>query len=295
MSRRAPGALLLLLLAGVQPATASAVDGDGEITFEVPLHVGHGLTAKLGADDDELDLTVTKGIGQQAVYFARKEEEVSADGISADFGRFGEFVVDYRPFRTLQTREPGPRCEGEPYTWTKGVFRGTLRFRGERGYFRVETSRAKGTRALRPAWKCRYPGGGDRHPREQEGGRDEATLAVSSRRGPIRFAALGWREAGERAHSDFLAFSREIRDGVGIVRYTSAGTRSDAFRYDNRRGTALVDPPAPFAGSARFLRRRGAPDRWTGDLTAPLLGAGRVRLTGPGFDARMVPRYPQFE
>jgi Protein of unknown function (DUF1579) len=28
----------------------------------------------------------------------------------------------------------------------------------------------------------------------------------------------------------------------------------------------------------------------TGSLTAPLLGLGRVRLAGPGFDARMVPR-----
>ena len=74
-----------------------------------------------------------------------------------------------------------------------------------------------------------------------------------------------------------------------------AGTRSAGFQFENRRGTALVNPPAPFAGPARYLRRPDARDGWSGSLTAPLLGLGRVHLVGPGFDARMVPRLPQFE
>jgi hypothetical protein len=72
------------------------VDGDGETTFAVPLEANHGLSVKLEADDDEIELTVSKK-GQQAVYFA--QGEVSAEGIAVDFGRLGEFIVDYRPFR----------------------------------------------------------------------------------------------------------------------------------------------------------------------------------------------------
>ncbi len=290
---RAPRMLLLILLAtGLQPATAFGVDGDGETTFAAPLPANHGLSAKLEADDDEIELTVRKG-GQQAAYFA--QGEVSAGGIAVKFGRFGEIVVDYQPFRTLQTREPGRRCEGEPITTTEGFFRGTLRFRGERDYVRIEAVRVKGTLVLRPKWSCQYGSAGASRVRGREADEDGATLIASSRHDPIRFGAIGSRKEDERPYAYFFAVSQEVREGVGISRFTYAGTRSAGFRFDNRRGTALVDPPAPFAGSARYLRRPDARDGWSGSLTAPLLGLGRVRLAGPGFDARMVPQLPDFE
>lgn len=290
---RVPGTLLLILLAfGLPPATAFGVDGDGETTFTVPLQANHGLSAMLEADDDEIELTVRKG-GQQAVYFA--SGEVSPEGIAVKFGRFGEFVVDYHPFRTLQTREPGRRCEGEPITTTEGFFQGTLRFRGERNYVRIEAARVKGTLVLRPKWSCHYGSAGASRARGREADEDKATLVASSRRDSIRFAAIGSRKGDERPYAYFFALSQEVREGVGISRFTTAGTRSAGFRFDNRRGTAVLDPPAPFAGSARYVRRPDAPDGWSGSLTAPLLGLGRVPLAGPGFDARMVPRLPQSE
>jgi len=289
---RALGTLMLVFLAFVlQPATAFGVDGDGETTFAVPLQANHGLSAKLEADDDEIELTVRKG-AQHAVYFARGE--VSAEGIAVKFGSFGEFVVDYQPFRTLEAREPGRRCEGEPQTTTEGFFRGTLRFRGERDYVRIEAARAKGTLVLHPRWSCDYGSAVASRARGREEDEDEATLVASSRRDPIGFGVFGSRKEDERPSTFFFAVSQEVREGVGISRRTLAGARSAGFRFDNRRGTALVNPPAPFAGSARYVRRPEARDGWSGSLTAPLLGLGRVRLAGPGFDARMAPRLPQF-
>ncbi|HEY6729751.1 MAG TPA: hypothetical protein VI039_01870 [Solirubrobacterales bacterium] len=289
---RAPRTLLLVLfVACLQPATALGVDGDGEITFAAPLQANHGLSAKLEADEDEIELTVRKR-GQQAVYFA--QGEVSSEGITASFGPFGEFAVDYQPFRTLQTREPGRRCEGEPITTTEGFFRGTLRFRGEGDYVRIEAARVKGTLVLSPPWRCQYGRAGVSRVGERAAD-DKATLVAFSRRKPtIRFAAFGSREEGEKPFTAFFAVSQEVREGIGISRFTSTGTRSAGFEFDNRRGTALVDPPAPFAGSARYLRLPHARDSWRGTLTAPLLGLGRVRLAGPGFNARMVPRLPYF-
>jgi hypothetical protein len=284
--------LLVLLALALRPATALAVDGDGETTFVVPLRANHGLSATLEADDDEIELKIRKG-PQYAFYFA--PGRVSAEGIAVKFGRFGEFVVDYQPFRTLQSREPGRHCSGEPSTTTEGFFRGTLRFRGERNYVRIEAARVKGTLEFHPEWSCQYRGAGVSRARVRAADRDEARLSASSRDAPVRFVALGSRSQDERPYSDFFAVRREVREGVGITRLTSAGTRSASFRFDNRRGTALVDPPAPFAGSARYLRRPDAPDRWSGSLTAPLLGLGRVRLAGSGFRARMVPRIPDFE
>ena len=144
---RAPRTLLLVLLAaGLQPATAFGVDGDGETTFAVPLQANHGLSAKLEADDDEIELKMSKN-GQQS--------------------------------RLLRTG------------------------RGERGGDRGDS---------------------------------------------IRFGAIGARKEDERPYTYFFAVSQEVREGVGISRLTLAGTRSAGFRFDNRRGTALVNPPAPFAG-----------------------------------------------
>jgi hypothetical protein len=289
---RAPRTLLLVLLAaGLQPATAFGVDGDGETTFAVPLQANNGLSAKLEADDDEIELKVSKR-GQQAVYFA--QGEVTAERIAVKFGSFGEFVVDYQPFRTLSTREPGRHCEGEPITTTEGYFRGTLRFRGERNYVHIEAARVKGTLVLSPKWSCDYGSAGVSWARGREGD-DKATLTASSQRDSIRFAAIGSRKEDERPYTYFFAASQEVREGTGISRFTYAGRRTAGFEFDNRRGTAAVDPPAPFAGSARYLRRPDARNGWSGSLTAPLLGLGRVRLAGPGFDVRMVPRLPQFE
>jgi hypothetical protein len=292
MGRRTRTTLLVVLLSlGLQPATAFAVDGDGETTFKVPFQASNGLSVRLEADDDEIELIVQRK-GQEAVYFA--PGMVSREGIAVKFGGFGEFVVDYQPFRTLETHGPNRHCDGEPKTTTEGFFRGTMSFHGEDDYFQVEAGRVKGTLDHQPPWDCDFTEAGvSRAARERNVADDAATLGA--RRDSIRFAVFGSRREGEKPSTAFLASCQEVREGVGVNRLTWAGARPDAFLFDNRRGTAVVDPPAPFAGSARYRRRPDARDSWRGSLTAPLLGLGRVRLAGPDFVARMVPRLPFFE
>ena len=120
-------------------------------------------------------------------------------------------------------------------------------------------------------------------------------MAVRSRRDPISFAVFGSHGKDEPSSAAFFASSSERREGVSIGRLTLAGSGPAGFEFDNSAGTAFVHPPAPFGGSARYLRRPGAPDSWRGSLTAPLLGLGRVHLAGPGFVAKMVPQLPNIE
>jgi hypothetical protein len=291
---RAPCTLLFaLLVSALQPATAFGVDGDGETTFALPLQANHGLSVKLEADDDEIELLVQKK-GQQAVYSA--PGEVSPEGIAVKFGSFGEFVVGYRPFRTLETHGPNRHCEGEPRTTTEGFFRGTMRFLGEDGYVQVEAARAKGTLVLQPEWECDYGRAkASRAARGHKARDDRATLVAYTRPESIKFAAIGSRQEDEPPYTLFIAAGQEVRDGVTISRLTFSGPRSAGFEFDNCRGTAFVDPPAPYAGSAHYRRRPEGPDKWRGSLTVPLLGLGRVRLAGPQFKAVMVARLPNFE
>lgn len=271
-----------------------AVDNDGETNFEVPLKGTHGLSVKLEADDDEIELMVRKG-SQYAVYTA--PGEVSPAGVAVKFGPFGEFDVDYQPIRTLETHEPGRRCTGEPRTKTEGFFRGVIRFRGEGGYVEVEASRVKGTLILQPQWDCDYrrPGAISRTV-ARKADDEEATLTAHSRGTGTSFGAIGARRKDENPSTFFFATRSDVRDEVRISRVTFGGDRStDNFSFDNSRGTATVDPPAPFAGAAHYVRRPHGPDTWKGSLTGPLLGLGRVRLAGPGYKAWMVPRLPNFE
>jgi hypothetical protein len=205
--------LLVLLVVGLQRRRRSASMATGKRRSRSRFRP---ITASRpsSSDDDEIDLTVGKG-AQHAVYSARGE--VSAEGIAVKFGSFGEFVADYQPFRTLETREPGRRCEGEPQTTTEGFFRGTLRFRGERDYVRIEAARVKGTLVLHPRWSCDYGSARASRARGRKEDEDEATLgALSRRRLPVR----------------------------------------QPPRDRSRR------PAAPFAGSARYVRRPDARDGW---------------------------------
>lgn len=283
--------LLVLFALVLQPATAFGdVDGDGETTFTVPLRANHGLSAKLEADDDEIQLTVRKG-RQQAVYSA--PGEVSAEAISVDFGSLGEFVIAYRPFRTQETHGPNRHCEGEPATTTEGFFQGTMRFHGEGDYVSIEAARVKGTLVLHPPWECDY--GDARASRASaRATNEEATLGAYSRRDAIGFGVNASRRTDGKPSTFFFASNQEVREGVAISRFTYASTRSAGFKFDNRGGFAFVDPPAPYTGFARYRRRPNLPDAWGGSLTVPLLGLGRVRLAGPDFVARMVPRLPKF-
>ena len=284
--------LLVLFALILQPASALAVDGDGEATFTIPFKGEHGLSVKLEADDDEIELKVSKR-GQQAVYFA--PGEVTPEGVAVKFGGFGEFVVSYEPFRTLEEHGPNRHCKGEPITTTEGFFRGTMRFRGEDGYFAVEASRAKGTLVRQPEWKCDYGRAGASRAVGGDAGKEKATLLASSRSDRIQFSAIGARRKDERPFTYFFAVNQEVVEKVAISRFTYAGARSADLTFDTRHGTATVDPPAPFAGSAHYVRRSEGPDRWSGSLTAPLLGLGRIRLTGPDFRAAMVRKLPEFE
>ncbi|HEY5977178.1 MAG TPA: hypothetical protein VIT85_04930 [Solirubrobacterales bacterium] len=294
--RTAPVALwLVVLVAGLHPAIASAADGGGEIKLVAPLQASNGLSARLDADQDGIQLTIRKQ-NQYALYLA--QGEVRPDGVTVKFGRFGEFIADYEPTRTLTSREPGRHCEGEPQTFTEGFLRGTLRFRGERGYVRIEAAQAKATMELRPEWTCDYARPATSRPQSpRERDLDQATLtARSSGKPSIRFTAYSRLEAGKKPAAGFAASRIERLDGVDIVRLTTAETRSaGGFSFDHRAGTARVDPPAPFSGSAQFLRRPGAPDLWAGDLSAHFLGLGRVRFAGRGFRAGLAPELPNFE
>jgi len=63
---------------------------------------------------------------------------------------------------------------------------------------------------------------------------------------------------------------------------------SRAFEYDPKVKAATVSPPAPFSGTAHFVRGAKPTNRWTGDLTVDLPGRSGAKLTESQTRAKLV-------
>jgi hypothetical protein len=61
------------------------------------------------------------------------------------------------------------------------------------------------------------------------------------------------------------------------------------FSYDSRLRLALVTPPGPFSGTARFDGAAKGGQRWSGDLSVDMPGRSDVPLTGPLLRASLSP------
>jgi hypothetical protein len=279
------------------PAAAKPASDPAHPRVKIALAADHGLSARIVNNGHRVHLRIS-GHRQYAEYAV--DGAVSATAVEARFGDRGEIAVEFSPTRTLETTKPPRGCVGEPWTTKAGFFSGTIRFRGERGFVKIEARRTKGTVEVTPSWACRRGApfasasnaAAARGFEELEPEGDVATLAARAgdpRRG---FAALAVRDPEEGNYTVFAAAKFEHREGMRIVRNTAAAARTATFRFDHERGTAVVSPPWPFQGSASFRRDPHGPDRWRGSLRVPLLGAGVLALTGADFTASLRRDFP---
>lgn len=296
--RRLSVLVLLLVtapLAASAQTAAAAPEGPSQIETVIHLRAGGGLHATLFGEGRWVRLDL---FGHRQYVEYTVAGKTSTTGVEARFGKLGEVVVEFTPTRTTEAVKPPPECRGEPWTTRAGFFTGTIRFRGEGGYVEIAAERAKGTVRAMPDWRCSSRPSGlpprpDRGAAEVEREGDLATLVARGPGKPSRaFGAYAIRDPEEGNYTFFGASTQERQEGMKIVRSTGGAARASSFRFDHARGTATVSPPWPFSGRASFRRTTHGPDLWRGDLRVPLLGAGTVVLTGPGFTAALKRDFP---
>jgi hypothetical protein len=278
-------ASLAALLAAV-PVAPAAEAPIREASFE--LHAdGFLVGVKNEVGEEKVVLTLDRH-GQVAYYEA--PAEIGDDTMKARFGQFGELDYEFTP---------GPKtkpCVGP----REGTFRGTFDFTGENGYVQIEADHVHGSFEGGPVKGCKESPGppippptivhasGSRVTAVTRLANDEATLAASDSRRPPLHSLLVFDIATKKGtRTYFYGFQDERLEGMLIARGAEVPAPASTFRFDLDAGTARVDPPAPFRGSATFTRRPGARAVWRGSLTVPVLGEGRVRLAGPAFTARL--------
>lgn len=221
-------------------------------------------------------LAVSRGHGRhfsQTLYLARGV--ATPDRLQATFGQFGKVKMRFREAGAHRV------CHG-PFgiTTHKGVWVGSLRFRGEGGYVSVRLHRAAGG-ILEPSGRCPR----HLHPHHFHGGggsilfSSPAALFAESREGVDTTSVLALEFFGE---SGVLGMHEESRGKLAIIR-SALVFMHPAFHVNEAATSAELAPPAPFHGTGHY---RATPDgtyAWTGDLSANFPGAPRFPLTGPQF------------
>jgi hypothetical protein len=283
-----------LLVAVPSLAATSANEVERDVAFSLEAE-GFAVEVDVDNNDGDVNATIFVSRGPQFAYYTAPAK-VTADRVTARFGRLGE--LDYR---FAPKRNGSVDCklaeEGE------AVFEGTFVFTGENGYVHIEAEHAEGSVQIYPAPKnC---------PRRGRLGRRVVPYSPTySGEGATLEARAGWRAKGMREVNvyDFGAgqqgqrtvyvdaFLGERREGMLVARGAQLTAGSGVFRWDLEKGTATLRPPAPFTGSATFTRRgKGRPGTWKGSLGMPILGGDPVKLAGAEFRAAIHKGLPQDE
>jgi hypothetical protein len=265
--RRAPIRICLALIASLAlvaalasvPATARPIPPHARLE----LKASDGWTASVETGDGKARLAfVKRGSVNQAVQYSVRAK-TTAGGFTARFGSLGGISVKFTPAR------PGGN---------RGVFRGTIRFRGEDGYVELNARRANGAMIGGPRRPLRQTAGG---PAEASADTVLGVLVAATRESSLVAIAS---HPNERELPAFAAATRERRAGIEILRKVSVSATPDSFVFDDNLSTATIRPPAPFAGSAAFTRNADGSGSWSGDLAVDLPGRADLPLTSPEFE-----------
>jgi hypothetical protein len=217
---------------------------------------------------------------------------VSTGGIAANFGKRGRVDVRFKPSRRKKVETPPNRCRGKARVTRWGVFVGTIRFAGERGYTRLRRSRAPGRTRTISRWRCkpRKNSGADKPPgvfEQDDGGSDLIVLEVSNRQNGLEVGAISAPVQGGEAVSLVAAGLDERRKRMRISRFALEFVEEEAFVVDDALTTATLAPPPPFAGVGTFQRGADASRIWSGSLSVMLPGTPRISLVGPSYRTRL--------
>lgn len=282
-------ACALALVASPSPASSSP---QPRVAPERPLPIpgAFRLSASNGYTLDVIAVPQRAGRTASLLIYAYKRgrgvryvapARVTETSMQSDLGELGEISVSFQ--RTNQaTSVP---CDEETIRFDSGRYEGKIDFNGEEGYTSVEATSVPGDIGYFLSGFC-----GESFIESSVGDSAErARGAALYVRNPGLGPELSVRKRRPGAAALITASMSEYSNGISIVRFTSQWVPGVAFRYDRRLRTATVQPPAPFAGSARLDLRKKAGQRWSGDLTVDMPGRSGVPLTGPALRAALSP------
>jgi hypothetical protein len=285
IGRSVLGALGVLAIVGAGPASTSAVPSAGAAGTDPPAAtppLGFELSGSNGYAVEVYGMAAQDGSAAQVVVrvanlggsvtyrFAGAVEE---GAIQADLGGYGQISVVYHPL-------PGGSGVSElgcsrGLSSAGGYYEGTISFHAE-GLTAVDASRAEGSDGLALDLLCAS---------EPESERGPVSGAYLEARGGPRDLSLRVLRMQRGVATQIQAGVSEHQGGIAIERSISIAASNGSFIHHGLR-SATVSPPAPFTGSATYLRD-GSDTSWRGNLRVSFPGRPAVALTGKGVQAQL--------
>lgn len=202
--------------------------------------------------------------------------------IDADLGRLGRIALHFEP--SGKQERTAPACQpNSKQAYEAGDYVGEFAFRGEEGFTRVVANRFHFS--LHPLLDliCGGPGTSETFGPGLPGARLTARGQVGKAKVDLRVIE---NRPGALVNVEASLWERSGR--VRIQRVLEGSFAARAFSFDADLRTAVLHPPAPFAGAAVFRRTAAKPNRWRGSLTVDFPGRSNVNLTGRNFNAHLV-------
>jgi hypothetical protein len=283
-TRRVVCCLLLSLLLGlafVEPAYgAGEADTGGYGALRLQGTHGYSILVLAGSKQgfrhgEVLFLVGRKG--EAAIYLA--PAKVTATTIDAKLGGVGRISVEFKP--RGKRREMHPSCAPTvKIPFQPGEWVGTIDFEGEEGFTRAEASSA--AEAITPFIQagCGTVTEGEEWGPGLPGARLVARAATSKR---AIFLQANANRPGGRLR--LTAAIEERKRGLVVSREVEGRYPGSGFGFDPALRSAILRPPSPFSGYARFRRNAKPRNQWTGNLSVDFPGRSTVSLTGARFHA----------
>lgn len=282
---------LALTLAILLAAPATALAGGGyDLSFQ--LGAGDGYRITVGGYDATAAVTVAKpdpshGRYAWSTYVARGK--VSPTAIHAGFGALGRVDMRFHQSGPVTYGRRHHHCVGaDRYKIRRGVFVGSVRFRGEGGYVSAKVHRVKG-KVLTPRFLTCFDslfeeleGGGGRHGVKS---RPKVTRLYSFLRSGLTAMFLSAAERGGKAR--FVAEMEQTVGSLGVIRGVLVRASPATFAASSTLSSAGITPPPPFSGSGVFQRGPTGKKSLAGSLAVSFLGAPNVPLTDPRFKTQL--------
>ena len=260
-----------LVGAAALPSTAAAASSPGFKQSNLTLEASNGYTLFVsgGAGSKSLLMMATKGRGGTGTTVSYTVPgSVTTTRLKGSFDSVGEIDVEFEPRRTRLSSVGKPCRSSRKQATTTGAWRGTIRFKGERGYSKVTAKSANGAVITYPPSTCAsLPKQRTVHLTASSFGAGRQAFTASRRGTTTRFSAG----------------TGETRGKVTINRSVSVDRGTFSFDPGLTSATVAVEA-GPFAGRGSYTETGENTGTFTGDLSVAFPGlAGRVPLAGPAF------------
>jgi hypothetical protein len=269
-------ATALLLPAGAA-ASSDTIVGLGGRHAEAHLTGTHGYRITIFASSGDLIVTARKGTAS-VNYFLLKGG-LEGDRIHSRLPGVGRVFLEFH--ERHPHHRPTDSCRGPASQTLTGVFVGTVKIEGERGYTEAVSHHVRGEIIQEGQDECR------RRASARASSSGSRLLSASTSRGKGHLSFFAFNFPSTQLHSDlvFGASLLRVRGKMVIASTQNAlGEKPDALQIAAPPRFASVTPPAPFTGSASFQQEAEDQFSWTGDLAVELPGVGEVSLAGPEFE-----------